>query len=220
MQETSSKYFPTCCTEMPEGNVFDDLRRKELESLRKGQYADAEEAKNRFHKLKEEQLKQKQEMLYTKNKENIREVEKQAEQDIQEFQREWEMKLRLHIEQAKRSEETLQRQHDAELQEFTERAITEEPPKVRFSSHVLTLRKNLENLIKIRDYKEAELTRNSLEETEKAESEQWRSRFDERKKHKYEQLLRKQENEFKALRIKLETQFNEKIKEREVKFHM
>lgn len=120
----------------------------------------------------------------------------------------------MHIEQAKKHEENLQREHDAELQNFTERAIAEEPPKVKFSSYVLTLRKNLENLIKIRDYKEAEATRNTLEQAEEAEMEQWRVRFEEKKKHKYEQILKRQENEFKALRIKLETQFNEKIKER------
>ena len=89
MQENEPKYLLTCCTELSDGDVFEDLRRQELESLRRGQYAEAEEAKNRFHKLKEEHLRQKQEMLSYKNKENTREVEKQAEHDILDFQKEW-----------------------------------------------------------------------------------------------------------------------------------
>lgn len=30
MQDRSPKYLPTCCTELPDNDVFDDLRRKEL----------------------------------------------------------------------------------------------------------------------------------------------------------------------------------------------
>jgi hypothetical protein len=44
--------------------------------------------------------------------------------------------------------------------------MNEGAPKVKYSPHVLTLRKNLESLIKVRDYKEAENTRNILLDAE------------------------------------------------------
>lgn len=53
MQDSSLKYIHTCCTELPDGDIFEELRRQELDSLRNGHYADAEEAKKRFQRLKE-----------------------------------------------------------------------------------------------------------------------------------------------------------------------
>ena len=82
--------------------------------------------------------------------------------EIADFQREWEGKLRAHIEQAKRQEESLQQQHDEALQEFSDRMVTEENQRVRFSSKVLAMRKNLENLIRVREYCEAEVIREML----------------------------------------------------------
>lgn len=112
MLDKDQTYLQTCYTEENFHDVFEILRNKEVECLRRGQFAEAEEAKNKFSKLKEEQARVRQEMLQTRNKENAREVERQGEESIQEFQREWEIKLRTHIEQAKRQEEGLQRQHD------------------------------------------------------------------------------------------------------------
>jgi hypothetical protein len=42
-----------------------------------------------------------------------------------------------------------------ETEEFTIKLRMEEPPKVKYSSHVLEKRNHLANLIKARNYKEA-----------------------------------------------------------------
>lgn len=41
---------------------------------------------------------------------------------------------------------------------------SEEPPRIKFSSHVLEKRNYLANLIKARNYKEAEIVKNSLKD--------------------------------------------------------
>lgn len=78
MTEKEITYLQTCCSEQNFGDIFDILRKQEIDSLRSGHFAQAEEAKIRFNRLKEEQARIRQEMLQAKNKQNVRELEKQG----------------------------------------------------------------------------------------------------------------------------------------------
>ena len=52
------------------------------------------------------------------------------------------------------------------MEDFVEKLDVEEPPKIKYSSHILEKRKYLTNLIKTRNYKEAETIKNTLKEME------------------------------------------------------
>ena len=101
-----------------------------------------------------------------------------------------------------------------------ERLLTEKIPTIKYSSQVLELRRYLRSLIKIKNYKEAEIVKNNLETKEKEEQVKWEKKFEEKKKAMVETVKRKQQGELKALRIRLEATFNEKLKERDQKFEM
>lgn len=68
--EKDPQYLKTCCSEQPEsvGDVFDILRKLEIDSLDRGEFAQAENAKNKFNRLREEQAKHRQGLLQAKNK--------------------------------------------------------------------------------------------------------------------------------------------------------
>jgi hypothetical protein len=68
---------------------------------------------------------------------------------------------------------------------------------------VLEKRNYLSNLIKARNYKEAEIVKHSLKEMEAVEEVRWVERFEERKKLRMEKLEKKQLGELQAMRLKL-----------------
>ena len=61
----------------------------------------------------------------------------------------------------------------------------------------------MRSLIKIKNYKEAEIVKNSLEQKEKEEQAKWEKKFEEKKKLMIEGVKKKQQSELKALRIRL-----------------
>ena len=65
------------------------------------------------------------------------------------------------------------------------------------------MRRYLRSLIKIKNYKEAEIVKNSLEQKEKEEQAKWEKKFEEKKKLMIEGVKKKQQGELKALRIRL-----------------
>ena len=91
---------------------------------------------------------------------------------------------------------------------------------MKFSSEVLDLRKYLRNLIKVKNYKEAEIVKNKLELKQKEQNEKWMERHEQKKKNRLEMIKKKQMNELNALRTKAQDTFNESIKERDQKFEM
>lgn len=79
---------------------------------------------------------------------------------------------------------------------------------MKFSSQVLELRKYLSSLIKIKDYKEAEVVKCKLDHKEKEEQEKWIEKHEARQRSRLEIVKKKQQNELKALRVRLEGAFN------------
>ena len=65
------------------------------------------------------------------------------------------------------------------------------------------MRRYLRSLIKIKNYKEAEIVKNSLEQKEKEEQAKWEKKFEEKKNLMIEGVKKKQQGELKALRIRL-----------------
>ena len=70
----------------------------------------------------------------------------------------------------------------------------EKAPRIKYSPHILEMRKYLRSLIKVKNYKEAEITKINLENKEKEEEEKWIYKFEEKKKIKFESVKRKQQN--------------------------
>lgn len=91
---------------------------------------------------------------------------------------------------------------------------------MKYSSEVLDLRKYLRNLIKVKNYKEAEIVKNKLELKQKEENEKWIEKHEQKKRNRLDMIKKRQMNELNALRTKAEATFNESIKERDQKFEM
>lgn len=75
-----------------------------------------------------------------------------------------------------------------------EKLMAEAPPRIKFSSRVLEMRRYLSSLIKIKNYKEAENVKNSLDEQEKDEEEKWIAKHEQKQRTKLEAIRKKQEN--------------------------
>lgn len=72
---------------------------------------------------------------------------------------EWDQKIKAHVENAKRAEEQLKADHQKQLKELAQALVLEDPPKVKFSSIFLKTQKHLHDLIKAKEYREADKLR-------------------------------------------------------------
>lgn len=72
------------------------------------------------------------------------------------------------------------------MDEFIEKLQHEEPPKVKYSSHILERRKYLSNLIKVRNYKEAEVIKLKLKDLEAEEEVKWLGKVEDKKQLRVE----------------------------------
>ena len=106
------------------------------------------------------------------------------------------------------------------MDQFIEKLAHQQPPKVKYSSHLLEKRKYLSNLIKIRNYKEAQNIKNVLKDMEAEQEVKWAQKFEDKKHLRIQKMQKKQVAELQAFRVRLQGIFNEKIKERDRKFEM
>lgn len=106
------------------------------------------------------------------------------------------------------------------MEDFIDKLDHQEPPKIKYSSYILEKRKYLSNLIKIRNYKDAENVKNLLKDLEAEEEVKWVEKFQDKKHLRVEKKQKKQAAELQAFRVRLQGIFNEKIKDRDRKFQM
>jgi protein-arginine kinase activator protein McsA len=71
---------------------------------------------------------------------------------------------------------------------FVENLSESQSHRVKYSSFILEKRKYLSNLIKTRNYKEAELVKNQLREMEQDEDAKWLQKIEEKKLLKIEKM--------------------------------
>ena len=95
------------------------------------------------------------------------------------------------------------KQHEEEIAEVELKLKQESAPKVKYSTQVLSMRTHLRNLIKTREYKEADHAKQDLEKKEHEEDERWQLNFESKKRSRVDLVKKKQEAELKALRVKL-----------------
>jgi hypothetical protein len=124
------------------------------------------------------------------------------------------------IAELKQLEQQLAAQQQTEREQFVQRVGKEETPSVKYSSAILEQRRYLANLIRARNYREAENVKQQLSERQREEEARWAVRMQDKRQWKLQQLEKRQAGELQALRVKLEAVFNERIKERDRKFEM
>ena len=108
----------------------------------------------------------------------------------------------------------LREQHEAEKRRLEEEISRQQIPQVKFSSALLDNNFKLEQLIKNKKYQTAKLLKDKIGLMQEQESEEWGRKFYNQREKQKELLLKKQKNEYEALKTRLEKSINSKLKMR------
>ena len=131
-----------------------------------------------------------------------------------EFNDRWDAIINDLTEDSKKIENDLLDQHEAERRKLEEEIARQQVPPVKFSSQLLDNNFKLEQLIRNKKYQTAKLLKEKIDLMQEAELEEWERKFHAQREKQKELLLKKQKNEYEALKTRLEKSINSKLKMR------
>lgn len=183
-----------------------------------GKYLEADTAKKRLTKVKEELEKQRKEELLVRFEEEKRQVEMAHLEEISDFNKYWDGKMIEYQQEAERMESDSIERHEKELVEFEEEIERSLAQCKKESGEIINLRKIEENLAKQEKYVEAHKVQRQIQTLEKTEFERWSLAKTGKTKNLMSQLRTKQDNELSALLQKIEQGFEEQKKIRNTEY--
>lgn len=117
-------------------------------------------------------------------------------------------------EDSKKIENDLREQHEAERRKLDEEISKQQIPQVKYSSELLNNNFKLEQLIKNKKYQTGMLLKEKIETMQERENFEWERKFLAQREKQRDLLLKKQKNEYEALKTRLEKSINTKLKMR------
>lgn len=109
-------------------------------------------------------------------------------------------------------------QHQAERKRLDEEIAKIQVPPPKYSPTLLDDKFKLNQLIKQKNYTSAKYLKNNIEKRIEEEEILWQDRFIDQLEKRKELLMKKQKNEYEALKTRLEKPINSKLKERMIEY--
>ena len=126
------------------------------------------------------------------------------EDQIMEFNDRWDAIINDLTEDSKKIENDLLDQHEAERRKLEEEIARQQVPPVKYSSQLLDNNFKLEQLMKNKKYQTAKLLKEKIDNMQEVENEEWERKFYMQREKQKELLMKKQKNEYEALKTRLE----------------
>jgi hypothetical protein len=136
------------------------------------------------------------------------------EEQINEFNEAWEAVIFELTDEARKLEEEVLAQHEAERERIDEEIQKICPPPTKFSVGLINDRYRLTQLIKHKKLTEAKELKEDIEQREEEESYEWQRKFFVQLEKRKELLYKRQRSEYEALKARLEKSINAKLKQR------
>ena len=131
-----------------------------------------------------------------------------------EFNDRWDTIINDLTEDSKKIENDLREQHDAEKRKLEEEIAQQQIPAVKYSSELINNNYKLEQLIKNKKYQTAKLLKEKIDSMQEQENDEWVKKLYAQREKQKDLLLKKQKNEYEALKTRLEKSINLKLKMR------
>ena len=194
------------------------LKEYEKQCSEAGDLEEAEKATNQINELLEKEILLENLGIIEKNQREFEELKNMNDLQISEFNHDWDSIIKVLTESSKKIEEDLLLQHKREREKLEAEILKIETPKAKLSSDLLNKKVQLKHLIKGKRYGQARVLKATIEEMEVKETEAWEKKFREKLARKKELLLKKQKNEYEALKTRLEKSINTKLKQRMIEY--
>jgi hypothetical protein len=128
---------------------------------------EAELAKKKLVKMKDELERQRREEMFTKNDDEKREVEMAHIEEITEFNNYWDSKMLEYQNEAEKLENETIEKHESEMVEFAEEIEKSLGYKQKESGEMINLKKIEESLAKQEKYVEAHRVQKQIQDLDK-----------------------------------------------------
>lgn len=136
------------------------------------------------------------------------------DEQINEFNDKWENIIFELTDYSKKIEKDLLEQHQAERKRLDEEIAKIQVPPPKYSPSLLDDKFKLKQLIKQKNYASAKYLKENIEKRQEEEETAWQEKFIDQLERRKELLLKKQKNEYEALKTRLEKSINSKLKQR------
>lgn len=194
------------------------LKEYEKQCSDSGDLEEAEKATSQINELLEKEILLENLGIIEKNQREFEELKIMNDMQISEFNHSWDNIINSLTESSKRIEEDLLIQHQNEREKLETEIQKIDMPQAKLSSEVLNKKVQLKHLIKGKRYGQARDLKTEIEDKEEDEKEVWGDKFREKLARKKELLLKKQKNEYEALKTRLERSINSKLKQRMIEY--
>lgn len=229
-QEQPEAYKPESDEESDEDQEIQDQENDEQNSVqdfiqvleehrknceKQGKYVEAEIAKNRLEELRLHEENRRREQMRSRQIAETLGVEEAHMMEYQEFNVEWDKKMADYEQHSKELLQEMKERHETELQDFQENLIAKQP-KPKFSSELLNLRRVQDVLAKQKDYAEAHKIKLKADSLEAWEVEKWKNKTQTEMYRKEGKFKQKQDQELKALHMRIQAGREEQKKRRQL----
>jgi len=181
-----------------------------------GKYVEAEMAKNRIEELKIQDFTRRREQLIYEQAREREEVEQAHLMEYQDFNKRWDEALGQIEQQDQQAIRALEDRHIRELEENRQMLEQKLPLTFKQSAELLNLKQIQGQLARQKQYAEAHQVQIKGQQMEEEERERYMQMRHKKIVAAEATLIQKQSNEMNALRKKIETGMNERLKQREI----
>lgn len=181
-----------------------------------GKYVEAEMAKNRIEELKIQDFNRRREHLIYNQAREREEVEEAHLMEYQDFNKRWDEALAQIEQQDQQAVRALEERHIRDLEENRQVLEAKLPLSFKQSAELLNLKQIQGQLARQKQYAEAHQVQIKAQQMEEEERERYMQQRHKKIVAAEATLIQRQANEMNALRKKIETGMNERLKQREI----
>ena len=167
-----------------------------------GKYLEADEIKQKLEEMKNDTSYKKNDALYENQEKERNDLENDYETERKELEEKWDKKIQEFVENGKKMEEELVESHNKKMEEYITN-LTNNYPRIKYSSEYLNGRVQEKNLAKQERYKEAAQKKKNNDKLQEKENEKYEFERNEKINRNAESLGIKQEQDLNVLRQRL-----------------
>jgi len=194
---------------------IEQLESYKIQCIKDNYFGEAEEINKQIKKLKDLIFKNKKKSLANQHTVELSSLSEKLQSDLNELEREWDNKLKIFEDKSRELREELKNKQENEAIHFQEN-IEAKFKNPKLSKKTLQLKDQLDKLIKLQMFKDAEFINKKLQISEKNDLEQFNKQRHDRMQINIENLKSKQETENAALNNKIDIEHEILAREREL----
>jgi len=199
--------------------IIQKLEEERKEATKNSNYSDAEQLRLKIEELRSALDIAKKRDLTSKHQAEMLSLKSLYQKEVEEIDERFNQKFLELENKSKEQEEKLNIKHQSEMEDLYNLLDAKLPKVVKYSKKYLDMKNQEQNLAKQQKYKDAELIKKKCEEIDKIDTDKFNKEKTEKIKSQSIKTANKHLNEKNALKKKLELEYDELKRDRQIATH-